>query len=234
MSMQPVLDGTNHNLSDTEIVWVNSLWLLSLVISLTCAMLATLLQQWARRYLRVSQPRYSPHKRARIRTFLAEGVEKLRLQWIVETLPTLLHISLFFFFAGLVVFLFGINHTLYKWVSLWVGFCIVLYGCITVIPIFFHASPYHTPLSLPVWHFVTWISFLTYRVLRILPYLRASETYRRFDDLAKRYSRWLAQGMEKTIEETALNSPSEIDIRAFLWTFDCLDEDHELERFFSG
>jgi Family of unknown function (DUF6535) len=28
-------------------IWVNSLWFLSLVISLTCAMLATLLQQWA-------------------------------------------------------------------------------------------------------------------------------------------------------------------------------------------
>ncbi|KAI0293675.1 hypothetical protein B0F90DRAFT_1642276, partial [Multifurca ochricompacta] len=31
-------------------VWVNALWFLSFVISLTCAMLATLLQQWARRY----------------------------------------------------------------------------------------------------------------------------------------------------------------------------------------
>ncbi|KAH9970238.1 hypothetical protein BGW80DRAFT_1176520, partial [Lactifluus volemus] len=31
-------------------VLVNSLWFLSLVISLTCALLATMLQQWARRY----------------------------------------------------------------------------------------------------------------------------------------------------------------------------------------
>ena len=36
------------------------------------------------------------------------------------------------------------------------------------------------------------------------------------------------------MEETALNSPSKIDTRAFLWTFDSLDEDHELERFFAG
>ncbi|KAH9054796.1 hypothetical protein EDB87DRAFT_1767474 [Lactarius vividus] len=28
-------------------VWVNSLWFMSLVISLTCALLVTLLQQWA-------------------------------------------------------------------------------------------------------------------------------------------------------------------------------------------
>ena len=40
--------------------------------------------------------------------------------------------------------------------------------------------------------------------------------------------------MQKMAEETALSSPPEIDTRAFLWTFDCLDEDHELERFFAG
>ncbi|KAH9983036.1 hypothetical protein BJV74DRAFT_989152 [Russula compacta] len=44
-------------------VWVNSLLFLSLVIALTCALLATLLQQWARRNMRVTQPRYNPHKR---------------------------------------------------------------------------------------------------------------------------------------------------------------------------
>src|SRR5260370_25519554 len=40
--------------------------------------------------------------------------------------------------------------------------------------------------------------------------------------------------MQKTVEETALNSPSEIDTRVFLRTFDSMDEDHDLERFFSG
>ena len=80
-------------------IWVNSLWFLSLVISLTCALLATLLQQWARRYLTTTQPpRLSPHKRARIRSFFADGVERFRLPLAVETLPTLLHVSLFLFF----------------------------------------------------------------------------------------------------------------------------------------
>ncbi|KAH9000391.1 hypothetical protein EDB92DRAFT_1940127 [Lactarius akahatsu] len=39
----------------TTAIWVSTLWSLSLVISLTCALLATLLQQWARRYLRITQ-----------------------------------------------------------------------------------------------------------------------------------------------------------------------------------
>ncbi|KAH9057260.1 hypothetical protein EDB87DRAFT_1812171, partial [Lactarius vividus] len=90
-------------------VWVNTLWFLSLVISITCALLATLIQQWARRYLKVTQPRYSPHKRARIRAFFFEGVDKFLLPWAVEALPTLLHLSLFLFFAGISVFLWNIN-----------------------------------------------------------------------------------------------------------------------------
>jgi hypothetical protein len=136
------------------------------VISLTCALLATLLQQWARRYLKITQSRYSPHKRARIRAFFSEGVEKCLLPWAVEALPTLLHISLFLFFAGLVVFLCNVNLTIFKLVLSWVGLCTALYGCITCMPIIRHDSPYNTPLSLPVWHIVTGILFLVYRFLR--------------------------------------------------------------------
>jgi hypothetical protein len=217
-------------------VWVNALWFLSLVISITCALLATLLQQWARRYLKVTQPRYSPHKRARIRAFFAEGVDRFLLPWAVEALPTLLHVSLFLFFAGLVVFLRNVNLTIFKLVLSWVGVCTALYGCITLGPIFRHDTPYHTPLSLPAWHIVTGIQLVTFRVLQWLStFLRIrSAAFTHFRELEKRYHRLIIQGMQKTAEETAFNSPPEIDTRAFIWTFDSLDEDHELEHFFSG
>ena len=217
-------------------VWVNALWFSSLIISLTCALLATLLQQWARRYLKVTQSRYSPHKRARIRAFFAEGVEKRLLPWTVDTLPTLLHISLFLFFAGLVVFLCNVNLTIFKLVLSWVGLCVALYGCITCLPIICHDSPYYTPLSLPTWHIVTGTLFFIYRFLRWFNRLVYSRrrSFRRFRDLAISCRKSLVRGMQKTAEETALSSSSKIDTRACMWTFDCLDEDHELERFFSG
>jgi hypothetical protein len=206
------------------------------VISITCALLATLLQQWARRYLKVTQPRYSPHRRARIRAFFTEGVDKFLLPWAVEALPTMLHVSLFLFFAGLAVFLWNVDLTIFKLVLSWVGLCAALYGCITIIPVFRHDSPYHTPLSLPTWHFVTGIQFLIFRALEwftVLDYFSYA-TYQRFQNIAKCYRKSLVQGMQKAAEECAFGSPSEIDTRAFLWTFDSLDEDHELERFFSG
>ena len=217
--------------------WVNALWFMSLVISLTCALLATFLQQWARRYLKITQSRYSPHKRARIRAFFSEGVDKCLLPWTVDALPTLLHISLFLFFAGLVVFLCNVNLTIFKLVLSWVGLCAALYGCFTCMPIIRHESPYYTPLSLLTWYVVTGIPFLFYRFVRWSWHkLKPGSyfTYHDYIDLENSYRKSLVRGMQKAVEETALKSPPGIDTRAFMWTFDCLDEDHELERFFSG
>src|SRR6266852_7530113 len=66
-------------------VWVNTFWFLSLLMSLSCALWATSLHQWARRYLDGAQPaRCSPEKRARMRAFFAEGVDKMHIPWAVE------------------------------------------------------------------------------------------------------------------------------------------------------
>jgi len=220
----------------TSAVWVNSLWFLSLLISLTCALLATLLQQWARRYMKVTQTRYSPHKRARIRAFFAEGVEKLHLPWAVEALPALLHLSLFLFFAGLTVFLFNINNTVFKVAISWVGFCIGMYMCITFLPMFRHDSPYYAPLSSSPWYLYTGIRFTLFRILQWIAIryhlsysIRLSARY-----IRETYWRRILRGVEKEFEETALKAPSEIDGRALMWTYEALDEDHELEQFFAG
>ena len=225
----------------TYAIWVNSLWFLSLVISITCALLATLLQQWARRYLRVTQTRSTLHKRARIRSFFAEGVKSSHFAWVVEALPTLIHLSLSLFFAGLAVFLWNVNLTIFKVILSWISVCTVLYGCITLIPIFRHDSPYYSPLTLLAWSVVTVIS-LAFLVLYAFFYLfvlllshgfRCRRPIRIFGHLLG----WLleAQDMvQMTPEVAALKSSLESDARALMWTFDSLDEDHELDRFFSG
>ena len=184
----------------------------------------------------MTHSRLSPDKRARIRAFFAEGVEKCLLSSAVEILPTLLHISLFLFFAGLVVFLSNVNLTIFKLVLSWVGVCVALYGCVTVMPIVRHDSPYYTSLSSLVWPIVTGFACLTSGVGALLSYhvVRWRRGGDWLDDFAERCSEMLSQGMQKTVEEAALKPSSEIVNRAFMWTFESLDEDHELERFFSG
>lgn len=217
-------------------IWVNSLWFLSLVISLTCALLATLLKQWVRRYVKYTQPRYGPYKRARIRSFFSEGVDKLHLPWAVDTLPALLHISVFLFLGGLLVYLFNISLTVFTAVVWWTGFCTAVYACITLLPIFRHDSPYYSPLSSTVWTLVNGTLFVVFKFLRWLASSRffSQATWDRFHRTMGRCRKSFLYGMKKAFENSALMLPSEIDYRALMWTFEALDEDHEFERFFSG
>jgi hypothetical protein len=223
-------------------VLVNSLWFLSLVISITCAMLATLLQQWARRYLKATRTRYTLHKRARIRSFFSEGVENSFLPLAVEALPTLIHTSLFLFFAGLAVFLRNVNLTILKVVLSWIGVCVAFYGCITVIPISRRDSPYYTPLTplaLPIIFviiFLIWLFWICFYVIVVLFCLCFRDHGHEPDSFLKLHL-WFSHALRATLmtpEKVALNSPPEIDTRTLMWTFERLDEDHELEHFFSG
>jgi Family of unknown function (DUF6535) len=215
-------------------VLVNSLWSLSLVISFTCALLATLLQQWARRYVTITQPpRYTPHKRASVRAFFAGGAEKFHLPWSVEALPTLLHLSLFLFFSGFVVYLFNINHTVFNVVVWWVGLAGSVYGCITLMPIFWHDSPYYAPLSSSAWLFYTGIPFTIFRLLVFLSGLCS------FLDLEPMYFRQMItygrrffSGITKSVQDMGSQLSAEINDHILTFTIYALDEDKELEQFF--
>jgi hypothetical protein len=218
-------------------IWVNSLWFLSLSISLTCALLATLLQQWARRYIRTTQPQYSPHKRGRIRAFFAEGVDNLQLPWAVEALPALLHLSLFLFFAGVLVFLFNTSHNVFSAVAWWIALLTVAYISMTFMPLFRPESPYYAPLSSSAWFLATGVLTLLFQALywigdRLDCF--SDSTWEHFNERGKHYYVWFVRGLSKTAEDVARKLPPAIDGRALLWTLDRSDEDQELLRFFEG
>ncbi|KAF8266281.1 hypothetical protein EI94DRAFT_217343 [Lactarius quietus] len=222
----------------TSAVRVNILWFLSLTLSLTCALLATLMQQWVRRYLQVSQRWYAPYKRARIRTFFAEGVTRFGLPRAVEALPALLHASVFLFFAGLIDFLLNINHTVAISLLSAVAMGASSYFLCSMFPLIYPNSPYQTPLTAVLWVlkqviFLSSLS-LTRRVVRFIyehTGLVAWKLYGRLIVLLDEHSRRFAQGFSCSREAIALEQPTEMDARALWWTLDALDEDHEFERF---
>jgi hypothetical protein len=129
-------------------IWVNLLWFLSLTISLACAMLVTLLYQWAGWYLRNIQPSLCrPSERARIRAFFSSGVDNSWLSWVVEALPTMIHLSLILFSAGLLIYLFSVNHTIFSAVVWTVSTTVLFFLFFMFMPLFRHESPFCTPLS---------------------------------------------------------------------------------------
>ena len=217
---------------------VNILWFISLVLSLTCALLATLMQQWVRRYLQTSQRWYAPYKRARIRTFFAEGIERFGLPVAVEALPALLHVSVFLFFGGLIDFLININHTVAFSLLSAVVVGTSAYFLFTVLPLIYPNSPYQTPLTTLLWIFQQTTLLISLDLLRRLVKFIYEHTgivvwklYGRILFKLDDHSRRFRQGLSRSREAIALSQPTEMDSRALSWAIDALDEDHELEEF---
>ncbi|KAH9015815.1 hypothetical protein EDB84DRAFT_1234586, partial [Lactarius hengduanensis] len=132
-------------------VRINIYWFLSLVFSLAAALAATLVQQWARDYMHVFQRYNHPLKRARIRQFLYEGAKRWHMAAVVDTIPALIHISLFLFFIGLAEFLFGLNTSTATVTTITTTICAILYFWSVIAPSLDPKSPYQSPLSGAFW-----------------------------------------------------------------------------------
>ncbi|KAJ7105639.1 hypothetical protein C8R44DRAFT_531999, partial [Mycena epipterygia] len=125
----------------------NALWFLSLGLSLSCALIATLLEQWARDYLHRSEIRSAPVIRARIFSFLYYGLKWFNMHTVVEVIPLLLHTSLIFFFAGLVAFLIPVNTAMMVIAAAILAIVSGVYSIRSFPPLRYLDCPYRTPLS---------------------------------------------------------------------------------------
>ena len=234
-------------------VRVNVLWFLSLVLSLTSALSATLLQQWARRYLELTQHRGAPHKRARIRAYVFDGVQGTNMYRAVEAMPLLLHISVFLFLAGLIDFLFPINDTVAFYILGYISAFISAYAVLTVLPNLILNCPYRTPLSGFAWR-ISQVSALAILLLirqiqGSLYEISSSVWHRTNRGLAGLHgpqpAKWretlesqirtrrkrLTDGMRRSVMRCATGAPWKVDARALHWTLTVLDEDNEIEDF---
>jgi hypothetical protein len=195
-------------------------------------MLATWLRQWSRRYLTSTQlERWEPHKRARARAFFANGVEKIHVYGAFDALFAMVHLSLFIFFAGLLVYLFNIHHTVFIVVVCWVALLTTVYGFITFMPFFWHDSPFYSPLSSTAWFLRSIIPYAVLKVLEIIARRLSSRVFFSIFWSRERYRHWIIGGLKMAAEEARSKRLPEIDGHILDWTANALDEDEALEKF---
>ncbi|KAJ6537859.1 hypothetical protein B0H19DRAFT_1382534 [Mycena capillaripes] len=199
----------------------NALWFISLGLSLSCALIATLLEQWARDFIHRSEIRSAPLIRARIFSFLYYGLKRFNMHTVVEIIPLLLHMALLFFFAGLIAFLIPVNILMAAISATILIFITGAYSIFTFLPLRYLESPYRTPLSGTAWQ--------AFQYLKI--------KWRR------RHNSEGNHGTPRTAaEETIIGviarvavEPSEDrmarDERALIWTVKSLSDERELEPF---
>ena len=143
-------------------VRVNVYWFMSLVFSLSAALLAMIVQEWVRGYMQTFQRYSNPLKVARLRQYLYEGVERWHMLTVAESVPGLLHASVFLFFVGLIDSLLSLNTTVGITTIVPITICGLFYVLSTFAPIVDPKSSFKTPLSSLIWYLI--------RKLHPLPY----------------------------------------------------------------
>ena len=213
-------------------IWTGALWSLSLVISLACTVIATLLRQWARQYLHITQEPRGPRNRARIRELVAQGVEKEQLQRISLALPGLFHLSVFLFLSGLAV---SSHPSAVNLVIRLITFiCIGLYSFASIISIPPFGIISYTPLSSFArffWLRIVWLTYvLLYNSSLMLPFIRYRTRHRLWKSAHRHLNKTLRDTM-LNVEALARKLTSSLDSSVVSRLFDSLDGHEEMEQF---
>ena len=190
---------------------------MSLVFSLIAALIATLVQQWVREYMHVFQRYGNPLKSTRLRQYLYEGVERWHMPRVARSVPGLVHVSLFLFFAGLCDSLLAVHTTVAVTTIIPIAICSFLYIFSMFAPAISPQSPFRSPFSGLIW------------------YLKQKVHPRRYLDrasggLLKAVSSNLSEGkMQLAMEEG--DGRKGRDVRAIRWLIHNRTEDDEIESF---
>ncbi|KZO99231.1 hypothetical protein CALVIDRAFT_591449, partial [Calocera viscosa TUFC12733] len=125
-------------------VAVNCLWFSSLFVSLLTAILAMLLKEWLSAYSDGAAP--VPMERVMQRQMRYDGLIKWNVPAIASLLPLAIHMAVFLFLTGLVLFAWPVSVVLsaLMTVLLLVGFG--LYTASAMLPLFLPECPYRSPL----------------------------------------------------------------------------------------
>jgi hypothetical protein len=234
-----------------SMVWVIAMWMISLVLSLTSALIATLLQQWARRYVETPNVPPKPNHRARVRWFLFLGMDVYKMHILVELAPTLIHLSVYLFFAGLVITFHTINTTVAIAVDVSVGFFAVAYIMLSILPSLDFKCPYRTPLSRILWRpWHTFLFFTAHCLRRLVKLLHRCSVKPSLDgnisncwqrqlvnwldsgeEAIKKHYRYFMGGFEKIVIDAATNvKDGEHNIIASLFSELSLSDTGELRK----
>ncbi len=192
----------------TSMIWVNALFLISFELSLTSALVATLLQQWAREYVETPKSSIILKHRARVRSLLFQGTKLYKISLLVGILPTLIHLSVYLFFGGLMITFHTINKKVAIAVDASAGFFGLAYIALTILPCIDVRCPFRTPMSRVLWY--PWHTFLFLGALClqwIVGLLRAClgqqstllGWFQTLEDFTRKHRRYLMNGLGKSI-----------------------------------
>lgn len=152
-STQSTLTGNTYEASTTNIA-INTLWFLSLSLSLIAALFAIVALGWVQQYKDLSH--FSGSKRARIRQARFKALDRWSMPNIIMSLAVLIQAALVLFFAGLMMLLWTINTTVAIVILSVSTASLVFYLATAAVPMFSPSCPYKSPLAWVINALICW------------------------------------------------------------------------------
>jgi hypothetical protein len=155
LSDRSVPESTLSDFSPTaRDVRVNVLWFLSLVLSLSAAVLGLICKQWLRQYQRDAS--VTPQEAIKIRRLRYGGYRQWKVLKLLELLPELLQTSVILFFVGVVDFVWGLHSTLAIILTGTIGLFLLLVSALTLAPSFYYSQTLDANSIFPCPYKSTW------------------------------------------------------------------------------
>ncbi|KAF9263849.1 hypothetical protein L218DRAFT_999316 [Marasmius fiardii PR-910] len=119
--------------ASASVVRINTFWFLSLILALVDALFGLLCKQWLREHQRQTYTR-TPGQALALRWLRNQSFEQWHVSKILASLPILLEIALFLFFAGLLELLWGRHPVPFSIALVVVSLAVVFYLTTTILP----------------------------------------------------------------------------------------------------
>lgn len=145
----------------TSIRSVNSLFFLSLVLSIAAAFIGIRAKQWIREYLNWNAPLPSPRENVLVRQVRMEDWDDWNVDAAIACVPALLEVAMVLFLVGVTILLWTLDNIVAIIVTVSVAAFLVVVSAFTVLPVFFVHCPYRSPTA---WALVRLLEFICYKV----------------------------------------------------------------------
>ena len=197
-------------------------------------MLVTLDQRLARQYVILTQNKdYSPETRARFHAKLADDGA---LDEVENSYLFCLHLSVFLFAAGLLVYFFNINRAAFNAVVWLIAITTIAYTLISVAPIWDRSNLGITPFSPMILLVYLASLYAISQVFSLISFFHglSIKTKNHYRELSDRFRMGIVEGNANWVKEEASKLSSKIDAEVLERILLVLNEDHALVSFFDA
>lgn len=128
-------------------IWINCLWVLSLLFSLTAALLGIIIKQWLREYLLWDSVLFPSREAVLLRHIRYDAWERWKVPVIISAIPAMLELALVEFLCGAAILLWTLNAVVAIVVTLFGSLAFTTACAVNILPVFFHRCPYKSAVG---------------------------------------------------------------------------------------